>query len=295
MYGITRILLPVVALLLPLHASAGKIGIGFLAPDLPVGPYERFGLVQRLASHVGHAIGARAQGFAYRSNGDLRRDVRAKKVQFAVIGGFRLATRRSFRIIGNARLAKRVAVRWSLMARRKTSVGALRGKVLQLPAIGNIVYGLVENGLLGGQLKVRKHFKIRMSPGLTSAQEAVRLKNAEVTFAPINTRGLVPLVQRSIPAPAPALVQLDTTIPRATVMKVVQALQSFRDPTGTIVGWTGADAAIYDKIARLARKQPVRMVLLPAEGLRLRSRGLIQMDPSHDLELLPLDHLYQLP
>lgn len=286
----------VASLFVPAAGSAQtRLGVGYYAPEVSLYPYQQFGFVQGLARHLSQALGLKVTGYAYKKGSDLRQDHKNKKIQFAVLGGFYLAARPQGRILATSKLAKKLSARWSLMGRRQASLASLRGKVLQVPRLGKMVFGLVENGLLGGNLAIRKHFKVAPSPGLISAQEAARLGKAHAVFAPVTSKGLVPLISSSLSVPPPAFVLLDPAMPAQQVKKVTRAVLSHKDRSGVTLGWHSASPLIYKRFAARARKRPIRMMMAPSRiSSRPKTSELVNSD-AVKLKPPPLDELFKVP
>ena len=276
----------------PGHAQA--VGVGVYAPEIPLNPYQWFSYAQSLAQHMTKVMGTQVQGFAYKSSADFNRDLKANRIQFAVLGGFHQAAGRAGRVLSSAKLASTRHTLWSLMCKRRTYLAALRGKVLQLPNLGGLINGLVQNGLLGGNINIKKHFRIVRSPSLTSAAEAVRLGQAQAVFAPINTKGLVPMLRRTITVPPPAFVLLDVNMPEDRIKKATGAILSFRGKADILVGWGGANAKQYGRFAGLAKRKPLRMVMTPTAALRLRHGDIIDAK-ALSLELPDTGGLFEVP
>jgi hypothetical protein len=180
------------------------------------------------------------------------------------------------------------------MSKRRKTFGTLRRKTLQLPNLGKIVYGLVQNSILGGNLDIKRHFKIVLSPSLTSAQEAVRLGKAEVVFAPLSSKGLLPLVSKTVFVPPPAFVALDKTLSKQIIEQATQVVFSWGELPGAIAGWTGGNAVRYLRLAASSTPRHVRMILVPIRQVWPRTSDLVNSDVVK-YELPNLDELYQVP
>lgn len=275
-------------------AMAQNLGVGVYAPEIPLDPFKWFAYAQGLAKKLSTSLGVPVQGFAYKSAGDFQRDLKAKRIQFAVVGGVQQSSRRAGKVLASAKLASRRYLQWTLMCKRRTHLAGLRGKVLQLPALGSLLERVVEFGLLGGNIDISRHFKLVRSPSLTSAAEAVRLGQAEAVFAPLKTEGLVPMLRRTISVPPPAFVLLDPKMDPEKVKKATAAVLAFRGDNKLLVGWRGAKPAQYDRFTRLAKRRPLRMIMTPTAALRLQHSDVIDAGPL-ELELPPLDRLYEIP
>ncbi len=282
-------------LLGPAARAQQSYGVGFFVPELPIDPYQRFNYVQGLAKQLSTKLGAPVQGFAYKSEGDLRRDQKLKKIQFAVLGGFFLAAQRPGKVLSHASLSGRQQASWTLMCKVKTEVTALKGKVLQLPGLGALVYGLVQHGLLGGNVEVRRHFKVVESPDLASAVEAVRLGQAQVVFAPTSSAGLRPLLANTLQVPSPALVALDPELADDKLAAVTEAAIAYKAVAGPLVGWGGKTAVDFPRFAALARRRVLRMEMVPLPLERLRPSDLVAGASPLKYELPELDDVFVVP
>lgn len=278
----------------PGSGLAQKLGVGFYAPEVTMNLYERFNYIQGLALHLSQKLEKPVQGLAYKSERDFRRDWKSKKIQFAILGGFLLASQSPGPILAYATLNQKLLSNWSLLCKNKSSLRTLKGKVLQLPSLGPLVYGLIQNGLLGGNLIIRTHFKIIESPDLTSAIEAVRLGQAQVVFAPINTSGLTPLIANSLPISSPGFVALDSSLSNLLTKQIKEGLLTYKGTVGTIVGWGGSNIIDYSRFASLAQKHLPRMEMLPIPLERLRQNELVD-GQSVTYELPPIEDLFKIP
>lgn len=284
--GVTTALL--VGLCSVVEAQPKKLGVGLFVPEIPFSnPAQRYSLVRGLAQHLSSQLGIPVEGRAYKSAGDFERDVRGKKIQFAVIGAFYMATKRA-RVLATAQV-KRGRV-WSIMAKTK-KLADLKGKVLQLPSMGPITVKFVENGLLDSSVAVKKHFKIGRSPDLNSAIQAVKFGRAQAVLAPVDTPGLVKVVG-GLAVPAPAFAVVGKGLPKDLVAKTARAVMSYGASVATLQGWRGPSG--YGAIAAAARKKVKRMVLAGFRVVRLQNKDLIEIKKLRS-ELPRLEDLYWVP
>jgi len=270
-------------------ARAEKLGVGLFAPELSfANPGERYSLVSRLAQHLASSLGVEVEGRAYKTAGDMERDVKAKRIHFAVLGAVYLASRK-VPVVAQARVT---STRWTLMAKEKTTLAALAGKVLQIPRLGPLATRFVENGLLGGNVVLAKHFKVALTPDLYSAVATVRLGRAAAVFAPSSTKGLVPVIAGiSMPPPGFAVVgKVDAGV-RA---KATQAVLGFGAAMGGIQGWQRGSARAYAAIAGASQKKVNNMMLSAAKVERLRDDELINLEQLRP-ELPTMENLFWLP
>jgi hypothetical protein len=178
------------------------------------------------------------------------------------------------------------------MSRRKAGLPELKGKVLQIPNLGALAIGFVQNGLLGGEVDVNAYFKVTRSPDVLSAAAAVGLGRADLTVAPVRTRGLVPVVG-GIHVPPPVFALLDRNLPAATVEKARSAMLSYGAVVANLQGWQRADERAYSAVAGASRKRVKRMALCGMETVHVELKSLF------DLRLKPempaLEELFWLP
>ncbi len=274
--------------------AQNQLGVGLFAPEVPFsGPAQRYEAVRALAKHLAAITGRPVEGKAFKSAADLRREIKARRIHFAVLGAVYVASRRSGRILATARFRKKTSARWSIMSKGKQPVTALRGKTLQIPTLGPLALGLVQYGLLDGNVDVRRYFKVARSPDLTSAVTAVRLGQAHAVVAPVDTPGLVPTV-RARALPAPAFVVVAPRLPQDLVAAVRKGILTFSRPMATLQGWRASGRKAYSALAGAARRRPRRMVLHPTTPARLRVSDLVDTRSLHG-RLPPLDDLLWAP
>jgi hypothetical protein len=272
-------------------AQPKKLGVGLYVPEIPFSnPAQRFSLVRGIAQHLSSALGVPVEGRAYKSAGDFERDLRSKKIQFAVVGAFYAATRR-VQVVAKAQL--KGGSTWSLMAKSKVPLSSLKGKVLQVPSMGPITLKFVENGLLDGVVTLKDHFKVVRAPDVNSAIAAVRFGRAQAVVAPTDTPGLVPLVG-GIRVPPPAFAIVDRKLDKQLAAKATRAILSYGAAIASFQGWRCAGAGIYGAISGAAAKKVKRMVLSAARVVRLRTRDIIEVKQLQS-ELPRLEGLFWVP
>lgn len=266
-------LLALVLLPGPALAQPKTLVVGLYAPEVPFSnPAQRYSLVRGMAQHLTSALGVPVTGKAYKAAGDLNADLRGKKVQFAVLGAIYAATAKA-RVVAQAQL--RSGTRWSVMAKSKVPIASLKGKVLQVPSMGPLTNRWVENGLLGSNVTLKQHFTVVFAPDVTSAISAVNFGRAAAVVAPIDTKGLVPIVG-ALALPPPAFAIVDTRLDRNLAAKATQAILSYGAAIATFQGWRAGGAGAYGAVAGAAQKKVHRMVLAAAARGQLREQDLIQ-------------------
>ena len=89
----------IAALVLAAAGTAGEaraqapLGVGLYTPEVPFeGPAKRYEMVRALAKHLSAVLGRPVEGKAFKSAGDLRRQIKARKIHFAVLGAVYLAS-----------------------------------------------------------------------------------------------------------------------------------------------------------------------------------------------------------
>jgi hypothetical protein len=266
-------------------------GVGYFVPEAADDPFRRFELAQGLAKKLSEKLGVPVEGMAFKTDADLRKQLAAKRIQFAVLGGFALASRRYGKPLTYATL--RSEPKWTLMTKGRTDINALRGKALQFPGLGGLAHGIVEHGLLGGNIDLKQHFKIVESPDLASAITAVKLGQAGVVFAPADTKGLQPLVDQSLPSPAPAFVLLDADLAKEKVALAKEAALAFKPTGAAITGFGGANPIDPGRFAGLARKRTLRMRMVAVPHERFKVVDLMPSRPPK-YELHELDDAFEL-
>jgi hypothetical protein len=247
--GLFVLLFPV-ALSLGSVSSATTIGVGVFLPSGNIGMFPRFTATEDIGRHLDRQLPVKVRTKVFKTAADLWREVAAGRIQFAIVGGMyaALETRCKAVLASSCQPGKP----WSLLTKSTETLARLRGRSLQLPRVRRIV-DLIEHGLLGSSLVVRKHFRIAHSPEVTSAAHAVVVGAAEVTFAPLKTRGLVPVIAHDITPPPAALVLISSRVRAGQVQAVADALLSYRSETPQLGCWRQSEAGRYAAFARLAR------------------------------------------
>ena len=273
------VLLACLAGLWPRGARADQqLGVGLCVPEIPFASARaRHRAAKRVAQHLSRSLRRPVEGFAYLRPDDLRRDVRAGRLHFAVVGALFAATVPDNQILAQGQLSPSSASVWSILCRHRRTLQELRGKRLQIPRLGRGTLSFVQDGVLGGAVNVQDHFKVQWSPNLLSAETAVRLGQADAVIAPLSTAGLVAVLQ-GYPVPPPAFVLVDRQVPTELVNRAQKALYALKVGGSTIKAWQNPDAAAYRKLAAFAGRQKLRMVLVPVVGAPLEVDDLLKRD-----------------
>ena len=268
----------------PATTRASGLGVGVCAPEVPFsGAVERHQLAKAVAQHLARGLGRPVEGFAYINPRDLRRDVRAGRLHFAIVGTLFAATVPGDQILAQARLSPRGGTSWSVLVPAGTSLAALKGSRLQVPRMGPGTLTFVQDGVLRGSVDVEAHFKVQGSPDLLSARMAVRLGRADAVVAPIalgrRAAGdeLVPAVE-GFRVPPPAFVVVDRRMTPQMVTMARQALLSYNASIANVRGWDVANAAMYREVANLAGRTEFKMVFAPAPRVPLMLNLWLRMD-----------------
>lgn len=278
-------------LLTPALAGAqAKIGVGFLAPEIPVDPIARFSYVKALASHLEKAIGMPVQGVAFKGAAEFNTAVRKRTIQFAVLGAVAAAATKVKRVFAEGRIAG--SGEWTLLGKAASPVMALKGATLQLPEVGRLVNGLVEHGLLGGNVSVESHFRIVTAPDLASSLTAMKLGKANLVFAPTGSAGLTPVIARTISIPPPSFVLVADGVPPAKVEAAGRAVLTFSNALGPLQGFRAGGGG-FRRLAGLAAKRKLRMSMVTTSAQRLQT-SLINAS-ALQYEYASLDGLYKVP
>jgi hypothetical protein len=272
---VATVLLVFLSGLQPARAQ-GRLGVGICVPEIPFnGALARHRAARRVAQHLARALRRPVEGLAYLHPKDMRRDIRAGVLHFAVVGAMFAATMPDDQILAQGRLANSAAGIWSVLCRSKRSLKDCQGKRLQIADMGPETLKFVEDGVLGGKLKVQSHFKVQWSPNLLSAEMAVVLNQADAVIAPVSTAGLVPLV-KGYAVPPPAFVLVNRQVPPEVVEKARNALLSFTATIGTLKGWDPPSPGAYRKLVAFAPQEELRMKLAPLQGTPLGIGDLIK-------------------
>jgi len=259
----------------PVGARADRqLGVGVCLPEAPFADaLERHRTAKQVAQHLSHVLRRPVNGAAYINPEDLRRDIRMGTLHFAVVGALFAATVPRDQILAQGNTEE--GDDWSILCRSRQELKDLKGKRLQIPALGPATLSFVQNGVIGGRVDVKSHFKIQWSPDLLSAQLAVLLNQADAVVAPISGQILVPVLP-GYAVPPPAFVLVDRQVPAEVVEEARRGFLSFRSKVGTVKGWVEPAPNTYRKLAAFTRKQELRMELLPEAGIPLDVHDLIR-------------------
>lgn len=281
----------------PAGAEPQTLGVGLFTPELGYTPYELFDEVDRIARHLSADIGTPVAGHSYKVRRDLVADIRARKIQFAIIGGFSLgSTSGIVRVLAVGGSASANGHKWTLMAKRTTPIPGIKGQTLQLPSVSPNVVDYVEHGLMGSNISLHKFFKIAKSPGLFSAVEAVRVGAAAVVLAPINTKGLMPLLSKPLVVPPPGLVLVTQSLPESVVQAVKRAMLSYQGKGNLLPRFVPGDRSAYRRFSAKRKRHRLAMMPTPPDALKLDSKALlVQRDIDLELPSLEINGLFQTP
>jgi hypothetical protein len=253
-----------------------RLGVGLCLPEMRfAGAQARHRAARRMARLLSRALRRPVEGFAYLKPEDLRRDIRAGALHFAVVGALFAATVPEDQILAQGRLETSGAGVWSILCRSKRELKELKGKRLQIPGMGSGTLAFIQDGVLGGKVDLRAYFRVQWAPDLLSAEKAVLLDHADAVVAPLTAPGLVPVV-RGYFVPPPAFVLVDRQVPAEMVEKTRKALLASRVGIGAVRGWQRPEADAYRKLAPFSGRQDISMVLAPVTGLPLNVGDLVK-------------------
>lgn len=281
------------ALLSPSAGIAETRGVGLYVPESALDAYKKYNMVQALAAAMSKTMGVKVKPYAYNRAGVMKRDIKTKKIQFAIVGGIYASTKRAGPILAIAKVPRRQRL-WTLMSNRRASLAALRRKTLQLPTPNPILIGLVQNGLLAGNLTINKYFRIVRSPSLESGIAALRAGKAQLVFAPVASAGLVSVVRRTITVPPPAFMVLDPGLPQSTNQAATRALLSLKGDLPGLSGWIAGAGGGYAKLLAQTKKRRMRMLMIKPGTDRLKPGETVNKK-GIGFELPELDELYRIP
>jgi hypothetical protein len=258
------------------HADR-RLGVGLCVPEVPFsGAEARHRAATRVAQHLSRALHRPVEAFAYLESRDLRRDVRAGTLHFAVVGALFAATVPEDQILAQGRLAKVTDAVWSVLCRSRRELKQCKGMRLQVPRMGPGTLAFVQDGVLGGGVDVKAHFRVQWSPDLLSAQRAVLVNQADAVVAPVSAPGLVP-IREGYRVPPPAFVLVDRQVPAETVASAKKAILSLEIQIGTVQAWREPEVATYRKLAAFSRQQ-LGMVMVPVVGIPLDVGDLVEKE-----------------
>jgi ABC-type amino acid transport substrate-binding protein len=273
-------------------AAQGKVGVGFFAPELMLPSQTHgFSYVNKLAAKLSATLGRKVQGQAYRRSSDLERDVRAGRIQLAVLGGAYVAgTGRSGKVLAIAKTTK--PIRWSILT-KGARLKNLKGKTLQLAAMGRLSTSAVRYALFGGQVDPKKYFKIRRSPSVDSAIQAVRLGQADATFAPVDAGGGLSAVLGAIRLPPPAVVAVGK-LPAADIAKAKQTILGFNESLSRHYRGFSAAGGGHGAFVAACRPKRLKMALFPVRYRQLPLGDVVNVKQLQR-SLAPLGNLFWVP
>jgi hypothetical protein len=133
-------------------------------------------------------------------------------------------------------------------------------------------------------------------PSLASAvADVATYKGAEAVFAPAGSQKGLNLVFSGGAVPNPAFVQLNTSLPKATVSKVQAAVLGF-SVSGAISGWAGGRMGIYTSLAGRMGGRTYKGIFAQPTAVRVNVGDiLIQPNTLDDTNLTSVDQHFANP
>lgn len=167
-----------IAMLVAGAARADTVGL-----YAPTAPFPSTSARVELATRLGAAFGG--AGKVYARAADFAAAVRSGEVTVALVDATYLAaTGGNYTVIAGAVRGGEIAHGWQLVAHGATSIGALRGKHVLVPAIGGREVEFVVDVMFGGEIDKAFFAKIEATPDTASALAALGLGKADAALVP---------------------------------------------------------------------------------------------------------------
>jgi hypothetical protein len=245
---VSRCIVALVVLLVASNAAADTLTVGLFAPSAPFeSTAARVALVNKLAAHLGQAVGDDGVGRVYGRVGDFAQAIKKGEIQVAVVDAAYVAATGGGAVIAVATRGGDAARAWQIVARGGAkNVLALKGKKLLVPSIGGRESDFVTNALFGGWIG-KSFFKLETAPDTASALAALGLGKADAAVVPIDASlpGAVTRVGKLEDVPGAMLVVYGGER-RAALAK---AAATFRGD-GAITGFRADDGGSVKSLAR---------------------------------------------
>lgn len=267
-----RVILVVLSMLLTTPTMAQTddpppLVVGVYAPQvLFASALARTGFAQQIAAQLSSKTGLNIVGRGFATRGDFDQQVKAGRVQFAVIGA-PLQARRGYPALAQGQSGGKSSRPMVLATQGGKSIGTLKGTTLA--GVGKNERGLVMNYLLQGQVSPG-YFKFKPARDVQAALGLVKLGRAGGAFTYAgNTAGLAAAFI-SRPMPLPVFVQTDKALNAEAASKVRGAIGGVTLQNGTVSGFGGVDQALLGRIRAALSSAPSAVrtppVLAPVRG-----------------------------
>jgi ABC-type amino acid transport substrate-binding protein len=274
-----------------------KYVVAIYAPNAPFGSgVDRFNFVSRLAAQISSVAGVQAEGKAFRAAADMEKEIKEKKVDFAVVDGVYLAQRSvPYHVLATATIGGDTAPKWALFSSWATKVSDLRGKKIAFATTGPRDDDFINNALFDGEVQIKSFFSggKTTAPDLASALEAVKLKRADAVFAPISEGKGLNRVAETDRVPNAAFCDMGSGTPADVVSKVKQAVLS-HGVQAALDGWRSADSGPYRTLAGAMSPRSKRPIMAEPDVIKMEDLDIL-VPPTLETTLPALNSLYWNP
>lgn len=268
--------------------DAAELVVGVYAPDvLFASALARTGFAQQVASQLSAKTGRTFVGRGFATEGDFNQQVKAGRVQFAVISA-QVHVRRGGAALAQGQAGGKPARSMVLVTRDANAIGQMQGGTIA--GIGKADRGFAMNFLLQGQVPP-KWFKFKSARDVQAALGLVKLGRAQAAFTfSGSTAGLTPAFT-SRPAPLPVFVQTDKSLPADLVKQVAGGVRGVSVQSSVVTGFGAVDTALLSQVRSASNRAlqapgtapilaPARAALPPVPEFVDRSRPPAVVSPA---------------
>ncbi|MBU1240703.1 hypothetical protein KKF84_20725 [Myxococcota bacterium] len=217
-----------------------KLRFGIYAPNTAFASNSaRWSYIKGVANYVQGLLKIPCSGRAFSSGGSFSGSLGG--LDFALVDPIFMAMHRgSFTVLATSTYGGGSRAPWGLYAKGGGTFSSLKGKTLVLARAGGAEVSVAE-GLLSGEVKVRKYFgSVKIVPDLASAVQTVINGGAHATFAPMKMASGLTLVFATSSMPNASFALVNRKLPKDIVSKVRGAVQALGG--GALGGMGGAAA-----------------------------------------------------
>lgn len=260
--------------------SKAELVLALYAPTAPLPSADaRFGFVDKVGRYL-QSAGINVHPKVFARAADLEAAIKRGQVDLAILDAFYAAERGvNYPVLAVATASGELYQRWGLYTHLQTgNLFDLSNKRLAwVSPSGNKEATYIDNVLLNGELQVAEFFQPSASaPDIGAAVSDVVLHRADCVFAPeqaVQGKSLRRIYESADAAriPNPALVQVQSRLPAATVAEIKRAIVGF-NTTGVLDGWRtgGSIGEAYRQLRQRLRDRPERNLIL-SEPQHVRS------------------------